>query len=202
MGKILHVNTVIANHLVINGYGHWLGNDPRGSGSTELRDQKFLPLGPIHFGRKRDQPSKDELKAFYNDAEELLEHERLWFDERARVVIVAAFEQVAKERGYTCWACAMLRNHAHLLIRTRRDPGHLMWEHMAHAAKDALRKEGLVPDDHPVWSNRPYVAFKTSVPQVWNGVKYIEENPENVGLPRQVYPWVQKYDGWPLRGKG
>jgi hypothetical protein len=201
MGNVIHVNTVIANHLVVNGYGHWLGNDPRGSGSAELRQEKFEPLGPIHFGRKKDQPSREELKAFYNEAEELLEHERLWFDERARVVIAAAFEQLARERGYTCWACAVLRNHAHLLLRIHRDSGHLMWELMAHAAKDALRREGLIPEVHPVWSNRPYVVFKMSVPQVWNGIKYIEENPEDVGLPRQVYPWVQKYDGWPRRGR-
>ena len=44
--------SVIAHHLIWTLYGHWLPNDPRGSGSRELLDEKFAPLGEIHHGRK------------------------------------------------------------------------------------------------------------------------------------------------------
>ena len=85
MGRVVHIqNTVIAHHLVLGGYGHWLGNDPRGSGSTEVRAEKFEDLGPVHFGRKRDQPSRAEIRDFYREAEPRLEYSMLWFDERAR----------------------------------------------------------------------------------------------------------------------
>jgi hypothetical protein len=76
-----------------------------------------------------------------------------------------------------------------------------MWELMASAAKEALRAGGLVPDGHPVWSNRPYVVFKTDVPAVRRAVKYIRDNPAKHGLPPQIYPWVREYEGWPRRGK-
>jgi REP element-mobilizing transposase RayT len=201
MGQVIHVNTVIAVHLVIHGYGHWLANDLRGSGSTELRQEKFEDLGPVHTGRKRVQPSKKDLRAFYKEAEGLLKYPTIWFDEPARLVIASALEQVCKKGGYTAWACAVLQNHAHLLLRTHRDKGDLMWENAAVAARDALWDAGLVTRGHPVWSNRPYFVFKTNVPMVRRCVKYVEENPEKHGLASQIYPWVVKYDGYPFHKK-
>jgi hypothetical protein len=70
MARIIRVNTVIAHHHVFHGYGHWLSNDLRGSGSTELRQEKFADLGPVHTGRKaeHEQPAREELRAFYREA--------------------------------------------------------------------------------------------------------------------------------------
>ena len=201
MKRAIHVNTVIGHHLVLHGYGQWLGNDPRGSGSTKLRQEKFADLGPVHFGRKRQQPSKQELRDFYREAEPRLEHETIWFDERDRIVIAFAFEHVVKTCGYAVWSCAVLQNHAHLVLRIHRDDGHLMWEHLAFAARDALRRDGLIPHDHPAWSNRPYVVFKRSVIEVRSAIKYVNDNPEKHGLPRQSYPWVVEYDGFPFHKK-
>ena len=169
---------------MLHGYGHWIPNDPRGSGSGEVREEKFDGLGPIHLGRKRDQPSKEELKKFYANAEELLSFETIWFDERMRQVIAEAFARVTKERGYTVWACAVLQNHAHVVDRVHRDSGEMMWLHYAVASRDALRQAGLVPPNHPVWSNRPYVVYKTTVPLVRRAVKYVQDNPPKHGLSR------------------
>lgn len=199
MARVIHVNTVIANHLVINGYGHWLPNDPRGSGSNEVRQEKFQNLGPIHPGRRMRQPSKEQLKAFYIEAEPLLEFPRIWFDRQTRIAVARAFAQVAKQQGYTCWACAVLRNHAHLLVRVHRDRAELMWEQMAIGAREALRAAGLAPQDHPVWSNRPYVVFKRSVREVESAIEYIRGNPKKHGLAPQVHEWVFPCDGWPHR---
>jgi len=44
---------VIAYHLIWTAYGWWLPNDPRGSGSEELRNDILSELGDIHHGRKR-----------------------------------------------------------------------------------------------------------------------------------------------------
>ena len=144
--------------------------------SEECRESRFLTRG-----RKR--------------------YPTLWFDERARLVIASAFEQVCKEHRYTAWACAVLQNHAHLLLRTHRDKAELMWEHVAVAARNALWDAQWVERGHPVWSNRPFVKFKTTVPLVRGCVKYIEDNPEKHNLPRQVYPWVVEYNGFPFHKK-
>jgi hypothetical protein len=37
MARIIRVNTVLAHHRILHGYGHWLSNDPRGSMSEEIR---------------------------------------------------------------------------------------------------------------------------------------------------------------------
>src|SRR5688500_20024271 len=112
---ILLNDIILASHLVFMGYGHWLPNDPRGSGSTEIRKADFSGLGDIHFGRKDDQPKRDELREFFREAEPLLDHDILWCDERWRQTIACAFAEVIRQHGYTVWACAILRNHAHLV---------------------------------------------------------------------------------------
>jgi hypothetical protein len=59
----------IGHHLILSGYGTWLPNDPRGSGSLTIRKDELNDLGPVHHGRKRKQPPRSELKSFYREAE-------------------------------------------------------------------------------------------------------------------------------------
>lgn len=68
---------VLAHHLIWTLYGHWLPNDPRGSGSSSFIDEKLAPLGEIHQGRKpeSEQPSRRELRTFQRHAEPLLTHQ-------------------------------------------------------------------------------------------------------------------------------
>lgn len=77
-------NVVKAAHLVLTAYGHWMPNDPRGSGSEEIRKLGLEMLGPIHFGRKRVQPPRTQLRAFHREAMQILKHEVIWFDEEKR----------------------------------------------------------------------------------------------------------------------
>ncbi len=191
--------SVIAHHLVLNGYGTWLANDPRGSGSTEVRKPDLRQLGPVHHGRKARQPSRGELKAFHREAEPLLDFPVAWFDAISRDVIAATVERVVREQGWTCYAFAACSNHSHGMVRVHRDPGLAMWQLIADATRGALRDAECFAADHTVWSARPYVVFKTTVPAVERGIKYVEDNPEKEGLPRQEYDWVAPYDGWPLQ---
>lgn len=187
---------ILASHLVIHGYGHWLSNDPRGSGSETIRKDDLKDLGDIHHGRKRVQPPREELREFYREAEPLLEHETIWFrTERARRVIADAFGQVATERGYTIWACAVCSNHGHAVVRTHRDRAEVIWQHLADGARDALRRAGLVPPNHPVWSHRPYKVFLFSSGEVIDRIDYVFKNPEKEGLPRQHWDFIQPYPG-------
>lgn len=50
---------------------------------------------------------------------------------------------------------------------------------------------------HPVWAAWPYALFKDSPDAIGSCVGYIERNPEKEGLPRQEWPFVKAYDGWP-----
>jgi len=89
---------VIAHHIILTGYGHWLPNDIRGSGSTHLKQDQLAELGPSHYGRKRIQPPKQELRDSYRRAEPLLKHQPIWFDHAKRQALGEAFFQVIEGR--------------------------------------------------------------------------------------------------------
>jgi REP element-mobilizing transposase RayT len=191
---------IIGHHLIWTLYGHWLANDLRGSGSRELYNEKFAKLGPIYHGRKPKhwQPSQAELKAFHREAEPLLNFQRFWIDDAKRQAIGRTFGQVASDKGYTVWACAILKNHAHMVIRRHRDDALRMWHAFADSSRLSLHEFGNVNGKHPVWSTRPYKVFLRTPDEVRGRVTYVERNPEKEGLPEQRYDFVQSYNNWPL----
>jgi REP element-mobilizing transposase RayT len=188
-----HNRIVIAHHLVLMGYGHWLPNEIRGSGSCEIRKELLRELGEIHLGRKREQPTSAELKAFHRKAEPLLEQEVLWFDEGMRGAIAESFAATARAFGYVVWACALLRNHAHLVVQRHGHRHDVMWRTFAEGARQSLRVFAGVSEGHRVWGQRPYSRFLFTPGDVISRVEYVEGNPEKEGLARQEYRWVVPY---------
>ena len=193
--------SVIAHHLILTGYGHWLPNDLRGSGSEDFYDVKLAPLGPIHHGRKppEEQPSRRELRHFYRKAEPLLNFPIIWFDDAKRQVVADAFREVISAERYAVYACAILSNHAHLVIRRHRDDALTMLSKLADASRLRLRfshKKDIHPD-HPVWSQRPYKVFLYTPDDVRGRVDYVSQNPLKEGLPEQHWDFVVVYDNWP-----
>ena len=191
--------SIIAHHLIWTLYGHWLPNDLRGSGSSELRNEKLDQLGPIHRGRKpeRLQPTRRELREFHNQAEPLLAFPRFWLDDAKRQAVADAFARVVAQEGYTVWALALLSNHAHLVIRRHRDDALTMWNRFAEATTASLI---MFPDtglDHPILSTRPYKVFLRTPEEVRGRIAYVVANPEKEGLPTQQYSFVKQYDNWP-----
>lgn len=196
--------SIIAHHLIWTLYGHWLPNDLRGSGSEVLRDPKFAVLGEIHHGRKaaRLQPTRKELREFHKQAEPLLEFPRFWIDEAKRQAIGGAIAQVVAKRGYTVWACAILSNHVHTVIRRHRDDALTMWNAIAEALRATLSKFAEVGPEHPVLAARPYKVFLHSPEEVHGRVEYVEGNPMKEGLPPQHFDYIESYNNWPLHQSG
>lgn len=194
-----HDRIVIGHHIMLNGYGHWLPNDPRGSGSSVVRDERLGELGPMHTGRKQIQPPRSELKEFYRRAEPLLEHESLWLDHAKRQAVGEALRKVVESRRYTVWACAVLSNHVHLCVRRHRDDALTILHHVAEKTVAAIRALPGVSSNHPLWSARPYKVFLYTPDDVRRTVEYIERNPAKEGLEPQTWSFVKPYDGFPFR---
>lgn len=192
-----HSRIVIGHHFILHGYGHWLPNDPRGSGSREVRQEKLADLGPVHFGRKVVQPSRNELRKFTRAAAARLDFEPMWFDDAMRQALGESIGEVVRNVGYTVWACAVLKNHVHLCVRRHRDNANIIWDAFAEETRAKLRLFAGVPDDHPVWSTRPYKVFLYTPEDVRRVIRYIEHNPEKEGLPAQLWEFITPYDGWP-----
>src|SRR5581483_2539944 len=108
---------VIGYHLIWTAYGCWLPNDPRGSSSHALREEKLSPLGNVHEGRKQIQPPSSEIRTFYKQADDLLAHNRFLLSEEDIALVAASFASTIRDRGYSCCACALMPDHVHLLIR-------------------------------------------------------------------------------------
>lgn len=192
---------IIAHHIILTGYGHWLPNDPRGSLSTEFWNPRLRQLGEIHFGRREEQPTPEEIRAFYAQAKELLTHPVVWFDGAAMKIAGEAFGELIRGEGLTCYACAVLRNHAHLLVRRHRMKATEMIEALKTASREALATQGRVSRKHPVWSQDPYVAYKDTTAAVRAAVQYIGGNFAKHRLDPQAWDFVVPYNNWPFHNR-
>jgi REP element-mobilizing transposase RayT len=190
---------VIGYHLVWTAYGCWLPNDPRGSGSTVVHSEGLAELGEIHYGRKPVQPPGRVVQEFYQEARTVLKHPLLPFDAAARDEIGRAFGQVIEAERYTCWACVVMPDHVHLLLRKHKHQAEEMVEAFKTASRNQLYGTGHRDADHPTWCGGFAWHFFLDHPdQVHRTVSYIERNPLPLQLPVQKWPFVKRYDGWPL----
>src|SRR5439155_11678803 len=111
---------VIAYHLIWTAYGWWLPNDLRGSMSRTIRNDIIADLGQLHYRRKKIQPASRDLKAFYTIAAQKLEHTLREFSSQAITCIAEAFESAIAQFKYTCYACAIMPDHVHMVIRKHK----------------------------------------------------------------------------------
>ncbi|HUN81972.1 MAG TPA: transposase [Phycisphaerae bacterium] len=185
---------VIAHHLILTGYGHWLPNDPRGSLSPEIKAGKLFPLGDVHLGRKMPQPLRENVRRFSRRAAAKLEHRILWFDAARRQAIAEMFSEVINAEGYTCFACAIMSNHAHLVIRKHRDKAEMMIRKLKNQSAARLRVELQLPL-HPIWSGNPFKRFIITPKQLRETISYVRANPMKSGLPVQKFEFVKPYRG-------
>lgn len=169
---------VIAYHLIWTVYDWWLPNDLRGSTSKTIRKQYIEELGDLHFGRKRIQPASRDVRAFYEQAAKVLKHPLLEICDRAVESVADAFAQVIAQQRYTCYACAIMPDHVHILIRKHKHSAGEMIERLQNASYWALIETKLFPPDHPVWTRGGgWKVFLDHPDEVARTIPYIEETP-------------------------
>jgi len=189
---------VIAYHLIWTAYGWWLPNDPRGSTSRGVAEDRIAQLGPHHYGRRRHLPPLETLDAFYREADDVLKFERLPLVQQDVQRVAEGIAEAVRTRRYTCYACAILPDHVHLVIRKHRHKAEDMIESLQAASRLRLRSAGLRPPEHPVWATGGWKGFLDRPDAVRRTIAYIEDNPAKQRLPRQTWPFVVAYDGWPM----
>jgi REP element-mobilizing transposase RayT len=189
---------VIAHHLVWTVYGRWLPNDPRGSNSHSIGSEVIAELGDLHRGRKKVQPAGWVIRDFYQRAKEVLIYPLLTFDATERDEVGAAFASVIEAERYTCYACAVMPDHVHLLIRKHKHTAEEMIDNFQRASRIRLADAQLRTTDHPTWGGPGWKVFLDHPDEVRRTITYIEKNPLPLRLPKQVWSFVKEYDGWPL----
>lgn len=189
---------VIAHHLIWTAYGWWLPNDPRGSTSHCIASDVIAELGELHFGRKKAQPASAEIRRFYARAREGLKFPLRQFGREERSEIALAFGEAVAAQRYTCYACAILPDHVHVLLRKHRDRAEEMIARLQEAGRLRLQRQFAEWGGHPVWGGPGWKVFLDHPDGVRRTIPYIQGNPMKHRLPPQRWPFVRAYDGWPL----
>jgi REP element-mobilizing transposase RayT len=185
-------------HLIWTAYGWWLPNDPRGSRSIEIRCAAIEALGGLHYGPPRIQPAGNQIREFYEAAAGVLKYPLVKFSPDEVAVIGASFARVIRQRGYTCYGCAIMPEHIHMLIRKHRDQAQTMIEAFQEASRAAVlaKPQSARGENHPVWGGPGWKVYLETTEDMWRTEAYIQRNPQEAGLPEQGWPFVQVYDGW------
>jgi REP element-mobilizing transposase RayT len=188
---------VAGYHLIWTVYGYWLPNDPRGSTSTEIRVEPLGELGEIHYGRKPVQPTNKTIREFHKDAQQVLKHPVLTFSEEDVELLGHVFGEIIADRQYVCYACAVMPDHVHMLIRRHHDRAEDMIQRFQEISRTALIEARRRVETHPVWTKGPgWKTFVNTQQQFRNEISYIERTPDGIGRPRQMWDFVMAYDGW------
>ncbi|MDB5297754.1 MAG: Transposase [Phycisphaerales bacterium] len=189
---------VLAHHLIWVAYGWWLPNDPRGSTSRTIRNDVLSELGELPYGRKRVQPASRDIRAFYAEAQQFLRHELLTFSPHDVGMIAQAFKEVIADERYTCYACAVMPDHVHLVIRKHRDHAEEMISKFQWASKEAVHLLRDHDPNHPVWGGPGWKVFLDETAEIERTIRYVEDNPVKARMPRQEWEFITAYDGWPF----
>ena len=150
---------LIAHHIIWTGYGCWLPNDPRGSFSQKVGSEKIAELGTSHYGRRRTQPARRVVGEFYAEARQVLKHPLLKFSPKQFEIIASGLADAIQQHSYTCYACAILPNHVHLLIRKHRHRAEQMIEILQEASRLRISRARITDPDHPIWTVGGWKAF-------------------------------------------
>ncbi len=190
---------VIAHHLIWTLYGWWLPNDPRGSCSTTIRRDLLKPLGDLHYGRKKVQPASRDIRAFYAQAADVLKHPLVDLtDDVQRATVACGFSDAIRAFDYTCYACAILPDHVHVILRKHRHEAETMIENLQQFSRLRLSAAAHRTPDHPTWCRSGWKVFLDHPDEIWRTIRYVENNPLPYRLPIQKWDFVTPYDNWPL----
>ena len=190
---------IIAYHLVWTNYGTWLPNDPRGSGSQRVAAGQLAELGPLHFGGRKTQPSPSAVREFYDRADERLYFQVVRFTQPQIDLVASGLADAMLEHTYMCYACAILPDHAHLVVRKHKHRAEAMIDRLQAATRLRLSTADAIPCNRPVWTLGGWKRFLSSPAAVRIAIGYVQNNPLKAGLPQQPWPFVKPHDGWPRR---
>jgi len=196
--------SVIAFHVIVTAYGFWLPNDPRGSWSDWVRAfelQKYGPATKVDTHRSLANKAHDGQRR--RAAKRAMVRKPVRFTGEQALVIAQAFGRRAAASGYPIHACAVMPDHAHLVLGRMRTTIDKTVQLLKGAATDALIQAGLHPFQMVLYSNgrRPtpwargcWKRFCFSENHVKRSVEYVENNPMKDGLPRQRWSFVTAFE--------
>ncbi len=182
---------VIAYHLIWTAYGWWLPNDPRGSMSHFIASDVIAELGELHYGRKRVQPASKTIRDFYTTAPHKLKFDLVQFSPSDITLVAATIADVIRSQIYTCYACAIMPDHVHLVIRKHKHLAEQMIANFQETSRTKLLDHHLREPNHPLWGGPGWKVFLDHPDDVHRTIAYAQNNPIKSHRPPQHWPFVQ-----------
>ncbi|MGE0376858.1 MAG: hypothetical protein AB7I48_06655 [Planctomycetaceae bacterium] len=190
-------------HLIITAYGFWLPNDPRGSwsdfvGAWELR--RFGPATKVNTRRSRASTEHD--RQLRLDAKSALKYPPVSFTGEQALSVSRGFAKTAEQDQLRVWACAILPEHAHLVIgrhpltieriaqRLKRGATRQLVQDCRHPFQHLMDDEGRVPK---VWARGQWKSILNNESDIRRAIGYVELNPIKERKRRQYWAFVTPF---------
>ncbi len=187
---------VLAYHLILTCYGFWLPNDPRGSWSDEVRRYELLRFGPAtKVNTRRSIAGIEHDRSLREAAKAAMKYPPVTFDGRQARAVARGFASVCISNSYLVHACAIMSDHAHLVVARQ---GEHTIEQIARRLKakatQQLNKEGLGVGRSP-WARGEWKVYLNEPGDIRRSIRYVDRNPVRAGRKKQDWRFVVPYAG-------
>lgn len=193
-------------HLIFSTYGFWPPNDPRGSGSTQVRAQHIYEAGgeatKVHTTRSiAGRPHDVRLRLAVKGA---LKYPAVRLTGQQAQAVGQGFAVICRKIELKIHACAILPDHVHVVVARHKLAGDEIIACLKRAGTRALNDAGLHPlaafsrasGKHPCpWGGQGWKVFLETPGEMRGRICYVEENPEKAGFRRQRWACVVPYLG-------
>ena len=200
-----------AYHAISGAYGFWLPNDPRGSWSTKVWARHLRPFGPAaKVNTRKSLAHEPHDRDRRRHAKRHLKYPAVHFHGLQARAVGRGFADAVRQFELAVYACAIMPDHAHLVIGWGRETIEQMVGFLKRAASRQLRAEGR----HPLaefrcsngrlpspWIEGGWFVYLETPAQIRQRIGYVEGNPAEVGLPPQRWSFVRPFAPAP-RGRG
>ncbi len=197
------MSPVIAYHVILSNHGFWLPNDPRGSCSVTVRYDPLKVFGEAttvdHKNYVARKPHDRRLRLA---AKQAMKYPEVAFTGRQAQAVGHGFARQVAKSGYLVHACAIMPDHAHLVIARHR----YSIEQVVRLLRQSATARLLATNLHPfaglrndkgrlpsVWGQDFWKVFLFEPEDVIRAIRYTERNPVKDGLPPQKWSFVTPY---------
>ena len=195
---------ILAVHYVLGYYGFWLPNDPRGSGSVYVGSKDLLPYGTASKVTGQQSVAKrPHDRSLRRKAKQSLQLPPVRLDGVQARLLAHGFRDWLDKEHLPIHALAVMPDHVHCIL-----PAHALLnaEQIAPRLKAAATKRlaaaGLHPFQetptrtgsmHKMFGQGARHVFLNDVQTVFDRIQYVEDNPLEIGYPKQTWSFVVPY---------
>ena len=194
---------ILGHHLILSAYGFWLPNDPRGSWSEIVHSQKLLVFGEAtKVATHRSVARRPHDRAKRLAAKKALNRPPVLFNGVQARAIARGFAVCAKKCDVPILACAVMPDHAHLVVPRSRHTIEVLGNLFKGEATKQLVREEIHPfqgqkgekNRTPAcFARKWWAVFLDSEEDILRTIPYVENNPTKAGYKPQKWSFVVPY---------